>query len=53
MVIGKEVYEIDFDGQLKATVEVKNNRIEILKAINGYGTLIPLNKVKVTTQEQK
>lgn len=51
--MSREVYETDFDGHIKAIVEIENNRIEILKAIDGYGGQVSLNRVKVTTLEIK
>ncbi len=44
----KEVYEINFDGNVLAEIEVKNNVIKILRAINGHGNKIEDYDILIT-----
>ena len=37
--------EIDFDGNVKALIQIKGNEIKVLKAMNGYGNSIDVNKI--------
>lgn len=40
-------YEVDFNGNLLAGIEVSNSSIKIYGAINGYGNAIDLNDIKI------
>lgn len=39
--------EIDFDGNLKAMISIKDGKVNVLKAVNGYGDAIDINYVTV------
>ncbi len=47
--MGKEInrIEVDFNGNLLALLEIKNNEIIVLAAINGWGDKIDLDKIKI------
>ena len=49
----KETYEIEFGGVCKVQIEVQESRIEIIKAVDGWGDSILLNSIRVTTLEQE
>lgn len=40
-------YEVDFDGNVLAGIEVKNNSINIYGAMNGHGNAINLNDINI------
>ena len=42
------VYEIDFDGSCKAMIAVTENKVKIIKAMNGYGYNILLNDISIS-----
>lgn len=39
--------EINFNGSLLAEIEVKNNNIKVLRAVNGYGDIVDVNKISI------
>lgn len=41
-------YSIDFNGNVLAGLRVKNNKIEIIGAMNGYGEGIRTEDIKIT-----
>ena len=43
----KEVYEVNFDGNCLVVIEVLNNEIEVIKAMNGYGNAIELEHITI------
>ncbi len=48
----KEV-EIDFGGQCKAKLQLKNNEVKVLAAMDGYGNAISLNNIEILPQPPK
>ena len=42
-----EVYEVDFDGNIKAKIRVTGNGIEVIEAMDGWGNAVPLNLVNI------
>ena len=38
------IYEIDFDGHIKAQFQITSSRLEVIQAINGYGDLMDVSK---------
>tara|TARA_R110000744_G_scaffold187074_2_gene306493 strand:+ start:256 stop:393 length:138 start_codon:yes stop_codon:yes gene_type:complete len=41
------IIEIDFNGSLKAEIEVIDNNIKVLRAVNGYGEIVDVSKVTI------
>ena len=44
-----ELYEINFDGHLKCQIEVAEGKLNVLKAMNGWGDGIPTEDIKIET----
>ena len=40
-------FDIDFDGHVKARVEITNNEPKIFAAMNGYGNPIELSNINI------
>jgi hypothetical protein len=40
-------FEIDFDGHLKADVQIEDNTPHIHRAVNGYGQAVNCDKVEI------
>lgn len=38
VVSNTKFYEIDFEGHVLAKIKIKNNKLEVLASMNGYGT---------------
>jgi len=47
-----EKVEIDFNGNVKVLIEVKNNKPKIIKAMDGRGDGIRLDDIKITNQNR-
>ena len=41
------IIEIDFNGSLKAEIEVIDNNIKVLRAVNGYGEIVDVSKITI------
>jgi hypothetical protein len=46
-----KTFEVDFDGSLKMLVEVRNNELTFKAAVNGFGQLVELDKIKITKND--
>lgn len=40
-------YTISFAGDLRAEVEVKDDKIKVLNAVNGWGNPVPVENIKI------
>jgi|GEM_PF-3328806 hypothetical protein len=40
-------YEIDFGNHLRAGLQIKNDEVEIIGAVNGWGDNVPLSEVLI------
>jgi hypothetical protein len=47
-VVPTKKYEIDFDGNVLAGIEISNNTPKIVGAMNGHGNGISINQIKIT-----
>jgi len=45
---GSIIYTIDFGGNVKAKIEVHDNSITVLNAMNGYGDNISLDEIDIS-----
>ena len=41
-------YEIDFDGNVLAGIEISENTLKVFGAMNGYGNYISIENIKIT-----
>ena len=41
---------VDFDGHLEAEIEIINNKIKVLRAVDGWGEIVNVNNVKIKNQ---
>ncbi len=46
-----KVFEIDFSGQIKTKIEVKDNKIKVIAAMNGYADSIDLDSIKIKIKQ--
>ena len=44
----EKIYEIDFRGNVKALIKVKNGELVIDKAVDGWGNLLTSEDIKIT-----
>lgn len=45
------IYTVDFAGNVKAEIEVKNNTITVTNAMDGYGNPIDVKNIKIIKDE--
>ena len=43
----EKYYEIDFDGNVNAKIVIRNGKIKIIAAMNGYGNSISVDKIDI------